>query len=440
MTEAVVKAEHVGKRYQIGARESYGSLRESLSRALTSPFRFIASRYDSPDGNGGGPRAFWALKDVSFELSRGDVLGVIGANGAGKSTLLKILSRIAAPTEGEIEIEGRVGSLLEVGTGFHHELTGRENIYLNGAILGMKRAEIVRRFDEIVAFAGIEKFVDTPVKHYSSGMYMRLAFAVAAHLDTEILMVDEVLAVGDASFQLKCLNKMSEVSGSGRTILFVSHNMEAVNNLCTRGLLLNQGKVARIGSPQECIDEYLMLAKERKPAGEGVISLRNHPGRTKQHNGPVRLTGIRILDAKGRPSMNVQCGEAMSIAVQYELLGSQAQNVMFVFTFSNFYNNRIASCRSNDTHLETLRIEGPGQAVCHVPRLPLVPGHYRLSLLCNTEAGHSDGVYDAAVIEVTGSNFYPSGMVPMRAQGEVLFDHEWEIHAGALPAAAERTE
>ena len=283
MPDIVIRVQHLGKQFHLDAPEGYSTLRDTLARTASSTlkaFKSIAGYSKSREKS--EPRAMWALRDVSFELRRGDVLGVIGANGAGKSTLLKILSRITGPTEGMVEIDGRVGSSLEVGTGFHHELTGRENIYLSGAVLGMHRAEIVKHFDEIVAFAGIDKFIDTPVKHYSSGMYMRLAFSVAAHLDTEVLMMDEVLAVGDSAFQLKCLNKMSDVSASGRTILFVSHNMEAVTQLCTRALLLHQGRMARIGTPQECIEEYLAIAKERN-------SLRGHVHIVKRSSWPVQV-------------------------------------------------------------------------------------------------------------------------------------------------------
>ena len=237
----------------VGSRERYSTLRDQLNKLASAPFRALRGRGERSEQN----PPFWALKDVSFEVRAGEVVGIIGRNGAGKSTLLKILSRITEPTEGEVDINGRVGSLLEVGTGFHPELTGRENVYLNGAILGMRRADIARKFDEIVAFAEVEKFIDTPVKHYSSGMYMRLAFAVAAHLEPEILIVDEVLAVGDAEFQKKCLGKMSDVAKGGRTVLFVSHNMNAIKALCTQGILLQAGRVFFDGSAPACVSHYL---------------------------------------------------------------------------------------------------------------------------------------------------------------------------------------
>ncbi len=251
MTDVAITAEGLGKLYRLGSRQRYRTLRDSLADTLTAPFR--RSRKDS----NGNAESFWALKDVSFEVKRGEVVGIIGRNGAGKSTLLKILSRITMPTEGEARIHGRIASLLEVGTGFHPELTGRENIYLNGAILGMKKAEIQRKFDEIVAFAEIDRFIDTPVKHYSSGMYVRLAFAVAAHLEPEILVVDEVLAVGDAQFQKKCLGKMSSVAQQGRTVIFVSHNMAALSQLTQRCILLTAGRRDFEGSTHAAIERYL---------------------------------------------------------------------------------------------------------------------------------------------------------------------------------------
>jgi len=253
MSDIAIRAEGLGKQFRIGSPERYRTLRDTLTDALTAPFGFLRK--------GGSSKApsetFWALKDVSFEVGHGEVIGIIGRNGAGKSTLLKILSRITEPTEGHAEIHGRVGSLLEVGTGFHGELSGRENIFLNGAILGMKKAEIRRKFDEIVAFAEVEKFIDTPVKHYSSGMYVRLAFAVAAHLEPEILIVDEVLAVGDQRFQEKCLNKMGEVGKQGRTIFFVSHSMPSIQRLCKRVIVLESGKVRMDAPAMEAVGEYL---------------------------------------------------------------------------------------------------------------------------------------------------------------------------------------
>ena len=256
MSDIAIRVEDLSKKYEITVgKHRHDTLRDQISESFSSLFH--------RNGHSRGQReSFWALKDVSFEVKPGEVIGVIGRNGAGKSTLLKILSRITVPTTGFAEIRGRVGSLFEVGTGFHPELTGRENIYLNGAILGMKKVEIERKFDEIVAFAEVEKFIDTPVKRYSSGMYVRLAFAVAAHLEPEILIVDEVLAVGDARFQRKCLGKMSEVAGEGRTVLFVSHNLAAVSQLCSRGILLSNGLITCEGSIDEVVDTYVKVVTD----------------------------------------------------------------------------------------------------------------------------------------------------------------------------------
>jgi lipopolysaccharide transport system ATP-binding protein len=263
MSEIAISVRDLGKQYHIGAlqqngKSTYKSLRESLTTAASKPFRFVRSMIErNQSREDDHDRTIWALRDVSFDVKRGDIVGVIGRNGAGKSTLLKVLARITEPTTGRAEIHGRLGSLLEVGTGFHPELTGRENIYLNGSILGMKRAQISSRFDEIVAFAEVEQFIDTPVKHYSSGMYLRLAFAVAAHLETEVLLVDEVLAVGDYRFQEKCLGKMRDVATTGRTILYVSHSMSSIQTLCKRAIAFSEGRLIADSNPQDVIAEYI---------------------------------------------------------------------------------------------------------------------------------------------------------------------------------------
>src|SRR3989454_4348364 len=255
MSQVVIHCEQLGKRYQIGQRERYLALRDVLANSFQAPWRLFRSA--APGSSNGRPKHIWALRNVSFKIHEGEVLGIVGRNGAGKTTLLKVLARVTKPTEGHAEVVGRMGSLLEVGTGFHPELTGRENIYLNGAILGMSRREIDRKFDEIVAFSEIETFIDTMVKHYSSGMYMRLAFAVAAHLEPEILLIDEVLAVGDLEFQKKCLGKMEDVGRLGRTVVFVSHNMSAVTRLCSRAVLLDQGRAIAIGPTPAVVAEYV---------------------------------------------------------------------------------------------------------------------------------------------------------------------------------------
>ena len=294
MSELALRIENLGKQYRIGQREAYKALREVLIDAVKRPVRALHSavRRQPPSAK---DELLWALDDVSFDIHQGEVVGIVGRNGAGKSTLLKILSRITEPTVGRVALYGRVGSLLEVGTGFHPELTGRENIYLNGAILGMKRTEIERKFDEIVAFAEVERFLDTPVKRYSSGMYVRLAFAVAAHLEPEILIVDEVLAVGDAAFQEKCLGKMSSVAQQGRTILFVSHNMAAVQSLCGRAIWLHDGRAVAEGKPAQVISRYLQssFADASERCWEDVTTA---PG-----NERVRLRRATLRPAQGKP-------------------------------------------------------------------------------------------------------------------------------------------
>ena len=288
MSELAVRVEGLGKEYRLGGpRERYTTLRDRLNKLASAPFRALLGRGERSEQN----PPFWALKDVSFEVKRGEVVGIIGRNGAGKSTLLKILSRITEPTDGEVDIHGRVGSLLEVGTGFHPELTGRENVYLNGAILGMRRAEIARKFDEIVAFAEVEKFIDTPVKHYSSGMYMRLAFAVAAHLDPEILIVDEVLAVGDAAFQKKCLGKMDEVAQRGRTVLLVSHNLGVIQTLCRSVILLAQGEIHRMGPARDVVVEYLSMVESVRSTAIADRADRIGVGR-------FRFVDLELLDGR----------------------------------------------------------------------------------------------------------------------------------------------
>ncbi|MFU8773615.1 MAG: ABC transporter ATP-binding protein, partial [Anaerolineales bacterium] len=315
MTDLAIRVENLGKQYRIGVeREQYQTLRDSLAAAITAPLRGAKSLLRSSDGGQSQPSdRIWALRDVSFEVQRGQILGIIGRNGAGKSTLLKILSRVTEPTEGLAEIRGRVGSLLEVGTGFHPELTGRENIYLNGAILGMKRTEIDQKFDEIVGFSEVEKFIDTPVKRYSSGMYLRLAFAVAAHLEPEILVVDEVLAVGDAEFQRKCLGKMTDVAQEGRTVLFVSHNMSAILRLTEETLLLDQGHLVLRAPTAEVVDAY--ISENFSKTGERYWDADEIPAQA----APFRPISFKVCDIYGRVVDTVRSTEPVHLEVEYVL-------------------------------------------------------------------------------------------------------------------------
>ena len=316
MSDVAIRVENLGKRYQLGRHagqnsSSYRTLRETLSDGARNLFR--------PDASSATTEEFWALHDVGFEVKQGDVVGIIGRNGAGKSTLLKILSRITDPTLGRVQITGRVASLLEVGTGFHQELTGRENIFLNGAILGMSRAEIKAKFDEIVAFSEVEKFLDTPVKRYSSGMYVRLAFAVAAHLEPEILIVDEVLAVGDAEFQKKCLGKMQQVAKGGRTVLFVSHSMPAVTRLCSRCLLLDAGGLVTDGPASEVAAFYLR-------SGQGLSTERCWPdAASTPGNSVARLRAARVLTSEGLAATEaVRVGDSVGVQIEFDVLEDEA--------------------------------------------------------------------------------------------------------------------
>jgi homopolymeric O-antigen transport system ATP-binding protein len=317
--DIVVRVDGLGKRYRIGRRDSYRTLRETLTDAFASPVQAAMRAFDtSVRSNSNDDGSIWALRDVSFGVRRGEVVGVIGRNGSGKSTLLKILSRITEPTEGGADIHGRVASLLEVGTGFHPELTGRENLWLNGALLGMSRAEIERKFDEIVDFAGVRAFIDTPVKHYSSGMQVRLAFAIAAHLEPEILIVDEVLAVGDVVFQRKCLGKMKAVSVSGRTVLFVSHDMPAVRALCTRAILLDAGRVVLDASTDEVVTRYLgEQTIDRPVVSAEEIALRVE-GVVRRDRPTVRFREIAIQDEHGAARGSFDSDETIFVVVVFE--------------------------------------------------------------------------------------------------------------------------
>jgi lipopolysaccharide transport system ATP-binding protein len=351
-----LRVENLSKSYRLGRRANDGgagylTLREELVRF---PKRLLGSLARAGSGNGTREEEFYALRDVNFEVQQGEVLGVIGRNGAGKSTLLKILSRITEPTAGRVEIHGRVASLLEVGTGFHPELTGRENIFLNGAILGMRRTEIKAKFDEIVAFAEVEKFLDTPVKRYSSGMYVRLAFAVAAHLEPEILIVDEVLAVGDAEFQKKCLGKMQDVaSREGRTVLFVSHNLGAVRALCSTAILLKQGQLTLNGTAAKVIDEYLTSSENQ---GGSIIWDENRAPAANY----IRFVGASVLNARGEPALNINCSETFTLAVEYCVL-RPTPNLLIGFFMQTAEG--IMMCGSNDEDTSQGKITEPGTYV-----------------------------------------------------------------------------
>ncbi len=367
MGDVAIRVENISKRYAIGrARPHYQTLRDNLADGLKNLWR---RRRASPPGDAD---SIWALKDVSFDVKQGEVVGIIGRNGAGKSTLLKILTRITEPTAGRAEIYGRVGSLLEVGTGFHPELTGRENIFLSGAILGMRRAELARKFDEIVAFAEVEKFVDTPVKHFSSGMYVRLAFAVAAHLEPEILMVDEVLAVGDVAFQKKCLGKMGAVAQGGRTVLFVSHNMGAITQLCRSSLLIIDGKLGGQGPSRQVVEQYL----EHVFSTGTVQDLAGKAGRS--GDGRLRFRAAYLRNEYGRRTDTPIAGRAVDVVLEF-VSQEALSRVQFMFTVFNQEGTAVTHCNV-DAYGQRLHVPGgEGRVVCRIPRLPLTASRYKIS-------------------------------------------------------------
>ncbi|MCK4763107.1 MAG: ATP-binding cassette domain-containing protein [Candidatus Aminicenantes bacterium] len=366
MCEKVLKINNLGKKYFIGERVSYTALRDVLVSKLKAPFKKAASREKN---------FIWALRDVTFDVNDGDILGIIGRNGAGKSTLLKILSRITRPTTGSAEIRGRVGSLLEVGTGFHPELTGRENIYLNGAILGMHRTEINRKFDEIVAFSEIEKFIDTPVKFYSSGMYVRLAFSVAAHLEPEILLVDEVLAVGDAGFQKKCLGRMSEVSREGRTILFVSHNMHAVRKLCSRAIFLENGGIEAAGEPGTVINNYLSRVKDAQ-LSQVWEDMAAAPG-----NDAIRMHKVQIqLTEDEAEQLTVWTSFKIEFYFWNLEPGLKLNLSMRLYNFENILLFNSTSVFESHWHGKPFK-KGLYKSTCYVPGKLLNDGMYYIDLL-----------------------------------------------------------
>ena len=415
MTSPAVDVENLGKRYRIthGA-DTYRTLREALMDLAKAPIRrFRTGSSDSVAED------FWALREVTLQIQPGEVVGVIGRNGAGKSTLLKILSRVTKPTTGRVTLKGRVGSLLEVGTGFHPELTGRENIYLNGAILGMSKREITDKFDEIVEFAEILQFLDTPVKRYSSGMYVRLAFAVAAHLEPDILLVDEVLAVGDAAFQRKCLGKMGQVAHAGRTILFVSHNMSMIQNLCSRSLLLTDGRIEFSGVTREVIDAYLATIR-----GASKMSLRERKDR--KGGGELLCTSIETLDEFGNPTAYAMSGRQLTLRVHYE---SQSDKV--------FRNSRISLSVQKDEQVYFLlstELVDRRQLDLHygyldfiVPDLPLSVGEYYLISWLESNGIVQDSIIGAAQLSVIDGDFYGTGRnYPAAWEGRcVLVKHHW---------------
>jgi lipopolysaccharide transport system ATP-binding protein len=430
MSEAIISVEGLGKKYRIqhqAERQRYVALRDVIAEKAKGLFKKLKSGNNvsvsaSQNVSVSLTEDFWALKDVSFEVKRGEVVGIIGRNGAGKSTLLKILSRITELSEGRVQIKGRVTSLLEVGTGFHPELTGRENIFLNGAILGMHRAEIKTKFDEIVAFAEVEKFLDTPVKRYSSGMYVRLAFAVAAHLEPEILIVDEVLAVGDADFQKKCLGKMESVSQKeGRTVLFVSHQMAAVQRLCTRGVLFAEGALVCIGSAELAVGEYLARL-EHKSETELLSGRIDREG-----SGRVRFEEVRMLRLNAGNGSSVCSGDNLQIRIKYSTPGGRdIPNVMFHVAFDSPVFGRVFMCQSNLVGLNLTARSAGGEVALTLDRLPLAAGVYTANLWGAVEGMQGellDFVRQAFCLRVEVGDFFQTGQVP--TGGVFLVPQTW---------------
>jgi len=419
MSDVAIRVDGLSKRFSIHTKqESYQTLRDTLASAAGKPFRAMKSLGAENGANGADKENIWALKDVSFEVKPGEVVGLIGRNGAGKSTLLKILARVTEPTEGYARITGRIGSLLEVGVGFHFELSGRENIFLNGANLGMKRVDIKRRFDAIVAFAEIEKFIDTPVKHYSSGMYLRLAFAVAAHLEPEILLVDEVLAVGDAAFQKKCIGKMEEVAGEGRTVLFVSHNMAAVQALCTRGIFLHNGTVYTDSTAGASISAYLRMLEQS--VSQDLLARTERRGR-----GEIKLSRLEISTGEEDHAQTLATGRPAVFA--FHLTGTRPRTSC-IFTIYDDFGQPLATFNSavhgpddaRDPSLENLLL-------CAVDELPLVPGRYRVNVAISADGELQDHLEGAAFFEVEQGSIRGRPVIKGKNYGRICLQHHWKI-------------
>jgi lipopolysaccharide transport system ATP-binding protein len=423
-----ISVENLSKQFRLGARQlgGYRTLRESLVDVARLPWARLRALGGRRQGRAARPTAsaddrMWALKDVSFEIRPGEVVGLIGRNGAGKSTLLKVLSRITEPTEGRARLRGRVGSLLEVGTGFHNELTGRENIYLNGSILGMSRREISRKFDEIVAFAEMDRFLDTPVKRYSSGMYVRLAFAVAAYLEPEILLVDEVLAVGDQAFQGKCLGKMGDVARSGRTVVLVSHNMASILHLCRQVAVLDRGRLAFVGDCEAGVERYL----ESSRATTGLdCELSDHPGRRPGMRPHFRA--LRVRDGKGHVTNQIGCGDPVQFEIALDTAAA-ASDYNVQIGVEDHMGVRLFTLATNFSAGGSLPLSGRGRVVCSLDQFPLCPGRYALSVFLGpVYKPLIDAVDQALWLEVVAKDFFGNGRLPHSSEGRLLVRSRWE--------------
>lgn len=419
--KTVIKVTNLGKAYKIGIKEKQSdTLVGSIKQFLLKPIRNFKSLNKlskaaiEKDNNA----IIWVNKGINFSVNQGEVLGVIGKNGAGKSTLLKLLSRITKPSAGSIEIEGKVASLLEVGTGFNPELTGKENVYLNGTILGLTKKEINERFDEIVEFSGIEKFLETPVKRYSSGMKVRLAFAIAANLDPEILIIDEVLAVGDAEFQQKCLGKLQSVaSKQGRTVLFVSHDMAAIKNLCTRAILLEKGSIVFEGNPADVVDFYLQNAT--KSNVQQKINIQKRTG-----NGEFIVKDIQLLNNKMEPMRLLESGMDLNIKIDYECK-SKAINPIINIKIKNSLQQEIVNLLSRIAHPGVLKLEDRGSIICNMPKLPLMQGNYDVDILLKYDYDLTDSIENVISLQVEKGDFYGTGKIIESMKDGLLVNHSW---------------
>jgi lipopolysaccharide transport system ATP-binding protein len=424
LSTAAITAEDLGKRYRIGMREERPeTLVSALVGLVRSPWTNLSrlrslTRIETDEDR---PDLIWALRDVSFEVRAGEVLGVVGRNGAGKSTLLKILSRITEPTQGRAAIRGRVASLLEVGTGFHPELTGRENVYLNGTILGMSKREIDGAFDEIVDFSGVERFLDTPIKRYSSGMKVRLAFAVAAHLRAEVLLIDEVLAVGDAAFQRKCLGKMDDVARSGRTVLFVSHNMATVGSLCPRCLYLRDGGIAFDGPSEATITRYL---RDFGPASGGDLAQRQD----RRGAGRVRLRSIELLDGANAPAAQIVTGRPATLAVAYDCTDTASSRLTrfnLGLAIHTEVGQFLTALNSEMADRAFAALPPSGRVLCRLPRVPFMPGRYRITATLVVEGRLEDQIEHALELEVEGGDFFGSGIPNSYGRQGIYLPQTW---------------
>jgi lipopolysaccharide transport system ATP-binding protein len=417
-SEVVIRVEGVSKLYRLG-EVGTGSLAHDFNRwwhkvrGMEDPYAKVGQTNDRTKVAGDSDYS-WALRDISFEVKQGEVLGIIGRNGAGKSTLLKLLSRVTSQTEGRIKVKGRIASLLEVGTGFHPELTGRENIFLNGAILGMRKAEIARKFDEIVEFSGCARYIDTPVKRYSSGMYVRLAFAVAAHLEPEILIVDEVLAVGDAEFQKKCLGKMKDVAGHGRTVLFVSHNMASLESLCTRGIYLQNGEKILEGDIKECIERYILSTSKRDISEkQGYIS------------NSIERIEIRNPKSDG-PNLKINPCEEILINIYLSFRDQVIPRLRIGLGIDDAMGRRVTTVATYHSEFGIEHATGKFTIQCRIPSLPLAPGEYSLKVALGNQFADFETLERAASFEVIQADFYGNGRMPRKHQGPIMTKSIWE--------------